>query len=156
MKRWTVRLELDSRDADLGHLRDVLVDYHPTVGRTMHGRIEVTVTITGESLRQAFSTAIAVTADATGSDIRAVEILPSEDFNSHHTVERVPELLSVTETAAELGVTPQAVRQRLDGGTIAGTKIGSTWAVPRAEVLRLKAAAVPTARPPAYRSPESR
>lgn len=34
----------------------MLVDYHPSVGRTVHGRIEVIVTVPGESLRQAFGT----------------------------------------------------------------------------------------------------
>jgi excisionase family DNA binding protein len=151
MKNWTARLELDTRAADLEHLDDVLTDYHAVRGVTLQGRAEVVMTVGGESLRHALVTAISVLADVTGFEIYAVEVMPTEEFESRRILERVPQLLSVSEAAVELGVSPQAIRQRLDTGTMAGTKIGSTWAIPRVEVRRLKAASVPSPTPSADR-----
>ncbi|WP_139263553.1 helix-turn-helix domain-containing protein [Geodermatophilus africanus] len=122
-------------------LVEVLGDYHPEVGLTLQGRAEVVITVVGESLRQALITAMAVVSEASEAEIFAVEIMPTEEFEGRRRLERVPHLLSVSEAAVALGISPQAIRQRLDIGTIAGTKIGSTWAIPQAEVHRLKAVA---------------
>lgn len=151
ISNYTARLELDTRSADLDRIADALDDYDPVVSRTLQGRPHVHLTVPAEGLRQAITTAMAVAAGATGFDVLAVEVMPTAEFEQRVDVEDVPALLSVSEAATELGVSPQAIRLRLDGGTLAGFKIGSTWAVPRAAVYRLKAAAVPSSDPRTFR-----
>jgi hypothetical protein len=151
MTHWIARLELGARRVDPGALLEALTDFQPVVGRTPQGRTELAITLPGESLRQAVILALAVTSDVAG-EVYAVEVVPAEEFQRRRSHGSVPELLSVSEAAAELGVSPQAIRQRLDGGTVAGTKIGGTWAVLHSDVRRLQAGKVPLAatdaRPP--------
>lgn len=152
---YTARLELDTRAADLDRVADALADYGVHAERTLQGRPEVTLTVPAETLRQAITTAMAVTTGETGFDVLAIEVMPTREHEERVGVPTIPELLSVTEAADELGVSPQAVRQRLDAGTVSGVKIGATWAVPRAVVLKLKQAAVPTSDPRTFRVVEA-
>jgi excisionase family DNA binding protein len=48
----------------------------------------------------------------------------------------MPELVSVTEAAERLGVSRQAVLQRLASGSLPGTKVGTTWAVQERALTR--------------------
>lgn len=43
------------------------------------------------------------------------------------TDKHMPELMSVTEVAAALGITRQAVLLRAGAGQLPGAKVGSTW-----------------------------
>lgn len=127
---------LDAGNA--GHLLDVLADYHPAVGRSPFARTEVTITVPAESLRQAVTTALALITVAAGPhDVVSLEVLTAADFDRRLGLAPIPELLSVAETAAELGVSRQAVQQRIDSGSLPATRIGSTWAIPRAAVVEI-------------------
>ena len=53
------------------------------------------------------------------------------------------DLMTVTQAAAELNVTPRAVQHRIKAGTLRATKLGagrtSAYVIARAEVERVKA-----------------
>ncbi|MEU5157269.1 helix-turn-helix domain-containing protein [Glycomyces sp. NPDC021274] len=51
----------------------------------------------------------------------------------------IPPLMSVTEAADELDMTPQGVRKAAARGQILGRKVGSTWVFRRVTVERAKA-----------------
>jgi excisionase family DNA binding protein len=48
----------------------------------------------------------------------------------------VPELLSVTDAAKSLGVSRQAVLQRIEGGRLEASRIGNSWAIPKSVIER--------------------
>lgn len=53
-----------------------------------------------------------------------------------------PDILSVTQVAAELNITERAVRHRITAGTLAATKLGpgtASYVITRTEVERVKA-----------------
>jgi excisionase family DNA binding protein len=61
-----------------------------------------------------------------------------------HIEPQVPDVLSVEQAAAELNITPRAVRHRIKAGTIAAIKLGpgtAGYVISRNEVERAKAAA---------------
>ncbi|MGZ4617199.1 MAG: helix-turn-helix domain-containing protein [Frankiaceae bacterium] len=123
---------------------DRLAPWHVALGGTLDDRVSATITYLAENPRQAALTGLAIVEkalDGTGLQVVSFEVVPTETFDRRYGFEPVPELLSVTETAAELGVSPQAVRQRLDSGSLRGVKAGATWVVSRAEVDRAKARA---------------
>jgi hypothetical protein len=141
LKHWTARIALSDPELNCQELAGALADFKPDIARTVQGRYEVAITVTGETLRQATLVALALVADAGASDLAAVEVRPTDEVANGRKDMPVPDLVSVTEAATDLGVSPQAIRQRLDNGTVSGVKIGGTWAVLRAEVDRLRGTA---------------
>lgn len=139
----TVRVELNTRDDIDTQLATALSGYHPTLSRGPRGHVVVAITLPADTVVQAVQTAVAVVAQATGVDVLAVEALPAEESTKRAGLAPVPPLLSVSEAAAQLGVSRQAVLQRIDSGSLPATRIGSTWAVPEAG---LSQAAQPPAR----------
>lgn len=152
MPSWTARLELDTRAADLDVLVDALADYEANAAHTLWGRAEVVITVPGDNLRQAITTALAVAAGSTGFDVFAVEVMPADEYAARQGYDPVPELLSVNQAAAELGVSAQRIRQRLEAGQLGGVKVGGTWVVPRQGVDLAKSAAIPGSVGPAHRA----
>lgn len=128
----TVRVELDTRDDIDTQLATALSAYHPTLSRGPRGHVIVAITLPADTVVQAVHTAVAVVAQATGTDVLTVEALPAEESAKRAGLTPVPPLLSVSEAAAQLGVSRQAVLQRIDSGSLPATRIGSTWAVPEA------------------------
>jgi hypothetical protein len=58
--------------------------------------------------------------------------------------EEVPDFLSVEQAAAELCITPRAVRHRIKSGKLSATKLGpgtASYVITRAEIERIKDAA---------------
>lgn len=49
----------------------------------------------------------------------------------------IPPLMSVTEAAAELNMTPQGLRKAASKGQVLGQKVGGTWVFRRALVERV-------------------
>lgn len=127
---------LDLNETSAEQLLDRLDGYHPAVGRSFFGRTEAVITLPAETLRQAISTATAVldTAVAGLGDVVSLEVLTTADFDRRVGLDPVPELVSVTEAAAELGVTRQAVLQRIDSGSLPASRIGTTWGIPRSSI----------------------
>ncbi len=76
---------------------------------------------------------------AAGEDlVVGIEVLPTAAYDARLGMAGLQEVLSVGETATELGISEQAVRQRLDAGTLAGRKAGRAWHIPREAVEAAK------------------
>lgn len=119
-------------------LLDALADYHPAVGRTSRNRLEVIVTLPAADLRQAIATGLAVVERAAHpAKVTSVEAMTTKEFDARTDVDdpvEIPELVSITEAAAALGVTRQAVHQRIEAGTLPATQIGKTWVIPKSAI----------------------
>ena len=132
----TVRVELDTGNDIDTSLATALSAYQPTISRGPHGHVIVAITLPADNVVQAVQTAVAVIAQATTAPALAIEALPAEEASTRATLAPVPPLLSVSETATRLGVSRQAVLQRIDSGTLPAVRIGSTWAVPEAALAQ--------------------
>lgn len=132
MIQYNATVELDSRDDIDERLLTELDDYHPATGRSPYGRVLVTITLPAETMAQAAKTALLVVGAAARKPLLAIEVMHAEEFDRRLGVGPVPELASVTEAAEQLGVSRQAVLQRLEAGTLPGQKVGNGWVIPRA------------------------
>ena len=123
----TVRTKLDVA------LLDALDGYHPALDHDApKGHVRAIISLPAETLRQAITTALAVVEAAANGPATAVEVLTSDEFDAREGLEPLPELVSVTQAAQQLGVTRQAVLERLERGTLPGSKVGSTWVIRQA------------------------
>ena len=134
MTEYNARIEWATRTGDDDDLVDALVDYHPAVSRSERGWVEAHVTLPAETLRQAATSALAIAEAASaaaldGAGVLVLEVLPTAEFDERNGLVPMPKLVSVTEAAERLGVSRQAVLQRLESGSLAGTKVGKTWVV---------------------------
>lgn len=110
-----------------GQLVDKLADFHPAIATSPLGWCEVTMTVQGETIGQAV-----VVASALLGEVVSITAMTTEEFDRRPVgVEQLGELLSATEAAAELGITRQAVQQRLEAGRLPGVKVGPQWVIPR-------------------------
>jgi excisionase family DNA binding protein len=139
MTDYNARIEYATRDDVDDDLLDALAPYHPATGRGVRGHVAAIITLPAENLVQATRTALAVAEDAIAAEVLAIEVLPTAEFDARNGLDPLPELLSVTEAAERLGVSRQAVLQRLESGSLAGTKVGTTWVVQAAQVSRANA-----------------
>lgn len=114
-------------DGRVDDLVDALTDYHPAVGRSDLGHTEAIFTLPADTLRQAAGTALSI-AEAHG-EVLVLEVLPTDEFDKRHGLVPMPALLSVPEVAEALKVSPQAVRQRVESGSIPATRVGKHWLV---------------------------
>lgn len=137
MTDYNARIELDSRDSDepaVDVLMDVVEPYAGTVARAAQGgRVELIFTVPADNLRQATITALSVVL-ATGHQVYALEVLPTEEFHRRIEDIQVPPLMSVPEAADALGVSRQRALQLVNSGQLAGMKVGDTWVVPQPAV----------------------
>lgn len=111
---------------DLVHER--LTAYHTVTAADPGGLTSVIITFPADTLAQATTTALAVTAFL--GEPAGIEVLATAEFDRRAGLLTVPDLLSVTEVAERLGVSRQAVLQRIESGSLQGIRVGSTWAVP--------------------------
>ena len=119
---------------DFDDVIDNLIQYHPAVAVSARGWLEVTITLPATGLAQAAGTALAVAATATGHDPIAVEVMTETEQNARlgwTDDAQASELVSVTEAAGLLGVTRQAILDRVRRNTLQATKIGRGYAIPR-------------------------
>jgi hypothetical protein len=122
---------------DDDELVDRLVDYHPAVGPSdlVPGAREAVITLPAASLSQAITTIRAVAASL--GVLHGLEIVPTAAWDRRlGRTTNEDDLIGVTEAAGALGVTPQAVRERLAAGTLPGRKIGRNWALPASVLHR--------------------
>lgn len=134
MTDYNARIELQTRDdATLpDELIDALTGYGPAVARSERGWVELHITFPATDLRQAATTALALVAQATTVPVLALEVLPTAEFDARLGITPEPETLGVPEVAQLLGVTPQAVRQRIASGSLPATRAGRDWRIQRA------------------------
>lgn len=144
MTEYNAHIEWATRSGDDDELVDALVDYHPAVSRGARGHVSAEITLPAESLRQAVTTALAIAENGAvraaldGAEVLALEVLPTAEFDQRNGLDPMPELVSVTEAAEELDVSRQAVLQRLESGSLPGTKVGKTWVVQARALETLK------------------
>jgi excisionase family DNA binding protein len=122
-------------DADtIDAILDRLAGFSPALGgNTRHTTLDFTYP--AEDLRTAVRTALALAGDAVGGlRMTGLEVITTAEFDRRAGLELLPPLVSVTEAAELLGVTRQAVLQRLESGSLPGTKVGNAWVVLRAAV----------------------
>ncbi|GAA4120409.1 hypothetical protein GCM10022215_23980 [Nocardioides fonticola] len=130
-------IEVDRRDTttdDVDDILDQLETYHASLSESARGFLEATITLPATSLAQASATAIAVVEKATGAPAIAAELMTTAEFDRRFGFEVVPDLVSVTEAAEILGVSRQAIAQRIQSKTLAAVQIGSTWAIVRSSL----------------------
>ena len=114
-------------------LMEAFADYHPAVGDApaSPGALQAVVTVPAHTLAQAVATATALAAQV--GDLEGIEVIPTQVFDRREGLKIDDiELVSVTEAATILGLTSQAIRDRITGGTLPGRKIGRNWLVPTA------------------------
>lgn len=137
MTNYNARIELNSRDFDesaVDVLMDVVAEYSGTVARAAHGgRVELIFTTPADSIRQAVITALSVVL-ATGHQVYALEVLPTDEFHRRIDAVEMPPLLSVPQAADALGVSRQRALQLVTAGQLDGVKVGDTWVIPVAAV----------------------
>lgn len=126
----------DDDDPWVGDVLDALVGYSPVVaGDNLHS--EIIITLPATDVRQAATTALALTAQAApGVRVVGLEILTTEEFDRRVELPIIPRLVSAAEAADRLGITRQAVLHRLEAGTLRGEKVGSTWVILEASLPR--------------------
>lgn len=142
MTDYNVRVELDTRDHIDNELVDHLAAYHPATGRTPQGRVEVWITLPAVTLTEAVRLGLLLVGAVSRTTLVAVEAMTTAEFDRRLGQESMPALVSVTEAAEQLGVSRQAVQQRLDAGTLPGQKVGKTWVVQASAVEAALAAAL--------------
>lgn len=135
---YTVTVELDqpAEAAVLTRAVEALEGHHPAAGRSRRGRAEIIVTVSADHVHGATMTALGLVALHQLGDPVAVHTQTTADHDRDLGLEPIPELLSVTEVAEQLGVTRTAVQARIDSGSLPAQRIGKAWAVPASWVLQ--------------------
>lgn len=142
MEYWNAIIELtgtfteSTLDEDL---LDRFADWHASIGRSINGQLELTLSVPAENLRQATLTVLSLIADEEVVNPSQLRILTAADFDRENGLQPVPPLLSVTEAAALLNISRQRVLQMIHEGKLHGLKVGAGWALTRTEIDNLGA-----------------
>lgn len=118
---------------------DQLSDFAAAVSTSEPGDMLVTITFEAPSVAAAAHLALGLAQDFKLGELRRLEVLSTAAFDRRLGLADLEDVVSVGEAAAELGVSTQAVRQRLEAGTLAGRKAGRSWHVSREAVVAAKA-----------------
>ena len=122
-------------ETDIDHYIEALNTYHVTASNPRAKEGQIILTIPANTLTQAIQTTQAIATSA-GITIDALTIETTERFDTLANEIPMPKLISVTEAAQLLKVSRQAILQRITAHTIPATKIGDTWAIPRAAIKK--------------------
>lgn len=122
-------------ETDINHHLNTLTPYHVALSNPRTGEGQIVITIPADTLTQAITTTQAIATSA-GITIDALTIETTERFDTLANEIPMPKLISVTEAAQLLKVSRQAILQRITAHTIPATKIGDTWAIPRAAIKK--------------------
>lgn len=139
MEMYYASVEVDdrtpiTRTTDVDGWMALLEQYHGSPGMSVRGFRSAGVFLPAESLAQAATTAAAVVSSLYGAAAVACEVMTEKEFNAREGFEDLPELVSVTEAGELLGVSRQAVLDRIRRGTLQATKVGESYAIPRAQL----------------------
>jgi len=115
---------------------DTLVGLSPAISGD-NRETRLVVTIPADDARQATVLAGAIAASvAPQASLIGLEVITTEEFDRRNGVPPMPDLLSVTQAADALGVTRQAVLQRIASGSLPAARVGEVWAIPASVVAR--------------------
>lgn len=115
---------------------DVVEDlavHHAAVGWSSRGTTNVTITLPGESLTQACSAGAALIAQHAG-EVISLTVMSESERDRRLGLEPLPAFKSVTEAASALGISRQAVVDRIKNGTLPATRVGTVYIIPAAAV----------------------
>lgn len=117
---------------------DQLASWAAAAETAPSGYLQVTITLDADSVAAATRLTLGLAGELDFS-LSRVEVLSTTDFDRRLGLGDLDDVVSVAEAASELGVSAQAIRQRLEAGTLAGRKAGRAWHVSRGAVLAAKA-----------------
>ena len=101
--------------------------YHGSLAESFNGYRAI-CSFEADSLSDA-----AIKAQTIGAELGspfALSVAPSSMVDGDTARGELPPLVSVTEAAELLGITPQGVNKKLNSGSLPGAKIGNTWVIP--------------------------
>lgn len=136
MTEYNATIELDKRPAPTGDgadwdsILDALPGMSGSVGLSERGWLEVVITLEANSLQTASNTAIVLVENATKHQAISAEVMPTAEYDKRLGLAPMPELVSVTEAAESLGVSRQAVLDRIARHTLPATKVGREYVIP--------------------------
>lgn len=135
--QYNVELELNRRRSldhdDIDAVMEALAGLSPTIASSPYGRPVIVATVEADSLAAAL-TVTAALCRAVGGRQLGLSVLPTAEWDRRAVLPPVPPLLSVTQAAERLGVSPQRVRQRIQAGTLAHVKVGDGYVIPAAAI----------------------
>jgi len=143
MRKWMATVEVDKRRVDrakVGAYLAALDEVGGSIGEGPSGNAQATVIVPAETLAQACALACAVVAEALGAPAIACEVTTEhEAMRRLHLLEEAAaaqagDVVSVTEAAEMLGVSRQAVLQRIESGSLPAERKGRQWMIPRTAV----------------------
>jgi excisionase family DNA binding protein len=113
---------------------DALAPFHPSVGTSPRGWADAQVSLPAETLAQATAAACAAVSHAFAAEVVAAEVMTEAEFAAREGWTPVPELVSVTEAADMLGVSRQAILDRIARKTLPAEKVGREYVIARGAV----------------------
>ena len=130
-------LDVPFDEETVDRLIDPIADYGGAVGRSELGRTEVVFTLPADSVRQANTTALAILEQYPWT-LLSLRVLTAADFDRLTDAIELPPLVSVSEAAAELGVSRQSILKSIKSAKLPATRVGDTWVV-RESVVQARA-----------------
>lgn len=139
MTHYTADVEVAQRGAPtsetIDQAMDYLADYAPSLSVTPRGHVAARITFPADGIAQAARTAALVVEHALASTVIRLDVMTEAEADLRDGSIDVPDLIGVTEAAAELHVTPQRVRQMIDEGKLAAHRVGErSFALVRSEI----------------------
>ncbi len=137
MNRYSIHIEIDQRSlppTEAIRLVDDLAKYHAAVGLSPRGWVDFQLSVPGDRLDQAVTTAVGIIQLVAKKPIITVTAMTEAEFDRRQGHTPTPELIGATEAASILGVSRQRVAQMVDEGKLAGEKIGGVLVLVRSEV----------------------
>lgn len=129
LTEYNVIADLGLTDHESVNLDD-FAEYHAVLAASpANGHLELIVTVPGDGMRQAVSTALSVIQERLGFEPFVVRAMSTAAFDQGFDVLDSTSTITVREAADLMGVTPAAVRQRLASGSLAGYREGRDWRV---------------------------
>jgi len=149
--RFNIEIEFDHHGesvAAVDDLRDTYQGMSPGICWSPRGRLSVIVTIEAPNLAQAVRIALSLAPH----EVISVDGMTTKEFDRRIDSPTVvlPPMMSPGEAAAELGITKQAVHQRITSGSLPATRVGRAWVIAAetvhalADAPAVEPAAVPT------------
>lgn len=126
-----------TEDDDIDDVMEAFAAYHPAVGDApaCPGALTAVITLPAHTLTQAVATATALAAQV--GDLVGIEVIPTRMWDRRESLKIDDvEFVAVSEAAVRLGITPQAVRDRIASGRLPGRKVGRNWVVSDAALPR--------------------
>lgn len=147
MKTYNAAIEVDAHDGDADELMDALEQYHPAVGTSPRGWLEVRISVPAENLVQACVTAATVVESFTGAAAIAAEVMTEDEFDARQGFTTEPDIITPAEAAEILGVSRERVRQLAVARRVQSIDVGGRRGYVRSSVEALAAQDRPGGRP---------